>query len=435
MIRRIGLVFLLGILSLGISIPNAISANAAPGSKCTKVGATAKSGASVVKCEKVKAKLIWQKVVTGRNSSSSGKSSSPVTKPVSTNPPLSGHGLLTIDCSSAVAAHLQLLNPTTGEILAQRILPLSLNNELLGQVGISLCDTSGTSGGASDLFIREQLSPDFSKVAFVSQIQANGSSHVGFLSLGTNNFTDITAKTMTSGFSASIPMDSSPIFDSANNKFFFLRGSATQSALGIVSTNEKEVHAFNLTTNEDSVLGTINAPDETGPDATNWITEQNGIVAQGNLLLSANGMFAAHTYSMNSGAVLFFGVTGPIASYTWDLSNLYPPGSYLDGNDAYANTEVFGWLGATDVAAFITGRTGIYRIPLNASNEVTVTPANLLPESTATNANAVISPDGGEMAFTHTLLSSIDLYTAPTDGGGTPKKIIGNFPGRLINWH
>ena len=46
-----------------LSIPLSVAAANAPGSKCTKVGATAKSGTISVKCVKSGTKLIWQKVV------------------------------------------------------------------------------------------------------------------------------------------------------------------------------------------------------------------------------------------------------------------------------------------------------------------------------------------------------------------------------------
>ena len=45
------------------SMPLGVAAVNAPGSKCTKVGATAKSGTISVKCVKSGLKLIWKKVV------------------------------------------------------------------------------------------------------------------------------------------------------------------------------------------------------------------------------------------------------------------------------------------------------------------------------------------------------------------------------------
>ena len=51
---------LLGVLAF--SITGAFAANNAPGSKCTKVDATAKSGTAKVKCVKSGKYLIWQKI-------------------------------------------------------------------------------------------------------------------------------------------------------------------------------------------------------------------------------------------------------------------------------------------------------------------------------------------------------------------------------------
>ena len=52
------------LLILGLTTPTAYSASNAPGTKCTKVGATAKSGSVSVKCVKSGSKMVWQKVVT-----------------------------------------------------------------------------------------------------------------------------------------------------------------------------------------------------------------------------------------------------------------------------------------------------------------------------------------------------------------------------------
>lgn len=52
---------LVGLLLMGISAPTASSASNAVGTKCAKVGATAKSGNISLKCVKVGNKLVWQK--------------------------------------------------------------------------------------------------------------------------------------------------------------------------------------------------------------------------------------------------------------------------------------------------------------------------------------------------------------------------------------
>ena len=46
------------------SLPQSVAAGNAPGTKCVKVGTTAKSGSISVKCLKVGNKLIWQKATT-----------------------------------------------------------------------------------------------------------------------------------------------------------------------------------------------------------------------------------------------------------------------------------------------------------------------------------------------------------------------------------
>lgn len=60
--RKILLSTLTCLVILSSTTPSAFSASNAPGSKCTKVGATAKSGTVKVKCVKSGSKLIWQKV-------------------------------------------------------------------------------------------------------------------------------------------------------------------------------------------------------------------------------------------------------------------------------------------------------------------------------------------------------------------------------------
>lgn len=83
-VRRISPIILALASSLiFFSLPLSVAASSTPGSKCTKIGALAKSGTTSLKCVKSGGKLIWQKVVVARpkprSTPASKTSPSPIT--------------------------------------------------------------------------------------------------------------------------------------------------------------------------------------------------------------------------------------------------------------------------------------------------------------------------------------------------------------------
>ena len=61
-------------------------------------------------------------------------------------------------------------------------------------------------------------------------------------------------------------------------------------------------------------------------------------------------------------------------------------------------------------------------------------PHDLIPANSAANTHAVLSPDGTQLAFVHTLVNQSDLYTSLASGVGLPVKVKTNFNLHIIGW-
>jgi hypothetical protein len=151
----------------------------------------------------------------GGSSTSSGRPapSSSTPPPLSTSSGRASHGLVVLHCSDQPA--LRIVDPASGAVLASHVLPGGSAAGISGP-SVRLCDAQP--GGAADA-----LSPDLQRVAATGPNLGDGSSHAGWVDVATGAFTDATATTIATGFSASHPTDSDPTFDPATGDLWFTR--------------------------------------------------------------------------------------------------------------------------------------------------------------------------------------------------------------------
>ncbi len=343
-------------------------------------------------------------------------------------------GILAGTCLNDSSSNLLLIDASTGKTIAQHTVPATMHEPTLGSVNFSLCDGPNSDDGASNLYIRQQFSPDFSKLTFTSAPQSDGSVHVGYLDIATNKFTDLTAQSITMGFSANIPIDVNPIFDPKNGMLCFVRTSATPGLVGSDPANgSNEIHCNNLSTHADVIEGgVINSPSN---DVNNYfLTIQNGIFVTGDHLVSPDSNLFTVTAPTVLGRVLFAPTIAGIASFMWDASKPLPNGTYFDVPFNTLSADVFAWLNNSNLLMSFRGSSGIYMIPPSSSHELDATPLDIIPTNNAANTNVIVSPSGTNLAFIHTLLSVSDLFITPTAAGSTPTKLLHNFSARLIEW-
>ena len=424
--QRRGLIFTIGLLlSLSIVGP-AYPAQVANGTKCEHLGAETKVGAIEYKCVKTAKGTIWQKVISGKASQSVNSA---------TYKDMQGPGLLSVTCVEDSVTRIQRINAQTGKILATLTVPDSLDLSPTEQIHLNVCADIGDPDGASDTFVREQFSSDFSKITTTSQVEADGSVHVGYLDASNAKYVDITKLTMPTGFSAIVPVDVSPIFDPTTGDFCFLRSADTGEIANTVTTGPtSEIHCYNLKTNQDSVVGTIDS--STDPSLSqNFLTSQNGVLATGDFLVSPDAKTFSVADLYSEGCVDFESVQSGVAFYEDSL--LDNPTDATCFNDPLEDSiaSAYGWIGDDKLVIGLQSQTGIYLIPADKTDMVTVDPQDLLEPNNATNSNAVLSPDQTQMVFQHQLLNSSDLYVAAINSVGSPRKLISNFTGRLFAWN
>lgn len=206
-------------------------------------------------------------------SSTSGIARASSTTTTTSSSKLTSHGLLTISCTSTNG--IELVDPSTGAVLAQETSPRELSTTSVGSVYLDythLCGSYGRANADTELNYREQYNAGFTLMAVRAvNTQPDGSQHLGYIDLATGNFTDVTAATAPSGFGAIPPVDKSPVFDT-NGDFYFWR------------TSGCTIYKYVPATNTSTVVGTINGGCDNG---TTFLTVRNGVVSSFNNLTAS----------------------------------------------------------------------------------------------------------------------------------------------------
>ena len=424
MIRKFLSIAVLGIVFIGLSLPAAQSATISNNSKCLTLGATTKSQGYVFKCELKNTGFFWvrqpaKKVPIEVISATWFKS-------------FSKHGLLTESCQSDGLINLQLIDPISGKITAEHSLKSTLPDSRLGSLHINLCNSSLNQDATSNLYLRQQFSSDFSKLVFTSDAQSDGSVHAGYIDLASSKVFDITALTKTTGFSAIVSVDYSPIFNPIDGDFCFLRTGATADSFG-GGTGNSDLHCSDLNSKVDSILGNI--PSSNSSDISDeFLTSQHGIMVSGDLLVSPDSSTYAFSNSLFGGQVNFAASSPFVSSSSADPFNDQGNSTILNDPFGTRTTTLDGWISDNLLLVELSGFSGIYTVPSSAANLMSADPHDLIPTNSAINTNVVLSPDGTQLAFVHTLVNQSDLYTSLASGVGLPVKVKTNFNLHIIGW-
>ena len=142
--------------------------------------------------------------------------------PVTATAPMAGPGLIELHCIDGYQP-MQLLriDPATGATLGQESVPWTFNSPL-GAVTVDNYTCVPPPDAPTQLEARELFSQDFTKIMVTSAQQSDGSAHVGYVTIATGNFTDLTpAVTTSGGFGATVPVLSSPMFDATTDHRWF----------------------------------------------------------------------------------------------------------------------------------------------------------------------------------------------------------------------
>lgn len=398
---------------LGYSLPASQSATNLSNTKCSTLGTTIKSQKVVYRCELKSSGFYWVKLP--------GKKVPAKASQANWFKQFASHGLLVESCQSSGVINLEVNDPNTGMVIAEHNHESIIHDANLGELHIDLCDSSLTQDATTNFFARQQFSLDSSKITFTSQSQPDGSVHVGYIDIASNKIVDVTSFSETSGFSAIVPIDWSPIFDPDNGKFCFLRAAAAPSQI-FGGTGPSNLHCYDINLQTDSILGAI--PDDNAPNITqDYLTSQHGILVSGDLLVSPVSGTYAFPSSIYGGQV-DFGATAPfISDSSVDILNFQDNSMILNGPFGEGFVTLDGWIINDLLLMELPGFSGIYTAASSTSAQISVDPHDLLPSISAKNSNVVLSPDGVQLAFIHSLGNNTDLYKSSTSGLGSPTNV------------
>lgn len=355
----------------------------------------------------------------------------------STRTTLSGPGLLTLVCSSLNApGELRLYDPSNAGQLSSLAVPEATPN---GTVIDSLCGPSvRTAAGISKLLIRQRFNRDFSLIAYVTQMQADGSVHVGYTPLtGSAPAVDVTAATSAPGFGSTPPHDLNPVFDPDSSSLFFARSAPSSTKGG----DDLQIFRYDLGTGTAAVVGAANVDVSSEGRLRESITVQAGHPVLGDLLLSPDGAVVATKGRGpdDQGGVRFFATPAGLVT---DLPHQDPMGalepglSYVDSRTAF---NIFGWRGNGAVVVSDLGLgpdpQDIFSVPVQTKEVIQVTPVDMLSRNSSANVDAVLSRDGSSMLFLSKQGDVGALYSVPTSQPTqAPRQIATIFNGALLSW-
>lgn len=280
-------------------------------------------------------------------------------------------------------------------------------------------------------------------MAVPGQRQPDGSTHVGYVDLSSETFTDVTAVTTSSSFGGTPPTDESPVFDPTTNNFYFLR----------TGSNGCEVHQFDVTTQTDHVIGTITCDDSGfsgGNNGGSIYLSMNHIVIPDDSELSPDSSMAGIDLSDADIQAMYFNhVSGPIfdpqghvfPTFTDDTGSTAT--QVLYGNDAtdgpgmghgtFGSDEIYGWV--NDHAILLGEDTSNFYIEHLPANYTGVAAEQaVLPSNTRTNTDAVLSPDGTSFVFESTQGDVSSYYRCQVAAGANPISIENIDAGAQIEY-
>ena len=322
------------------------------------------------------------------------------------------------------------------------------------------CDGYRTPSAAA-LHLREEFDRDYTRVAVVDREHfPDESRHVGYIDIATGTFTDVTAMTTKSGFSAHVPIDVNPLFDPKANVFWFLRDTGEIIAVNL-DTGTSEVRAQTPAgqTGSPATASFVVAPGSDQPVAG---TGGSGTVRScDDILPNPSGTVAAIDMELLNGTAqeigLFTDFTDTLATSADDVAGNDvalaakaaivmvdggpPPNSLGSGGP---HCLPLAWVSDNTLVCDRRqgpGGPGDLALDKLAAGQGATTSTLLLPPSERQNYGPVISPDGSTIAFlsqqgSSVIADNVSLYTIAVDQPGSEPARVGDslISGTLIDW-
>jgi hypothetical protein len=346
--------------------------------------------------------------------STNSSSASPTPK-VTANKAMAGHGLLA--CSDFDS--LILIDPKSGSTIATA--PVSAKIPTGWSAGYYCPDRNRGLDGAERVRLREQFSPDLSRVAVYGS-QADGSQHVGYVDLATGLLTDLTAKHQTTGFGSTLPVHCNPLFAPSSNTFWFLEA--------VPNRDRSTVHRVDLTTGAEETRGTVDLKcPNIYAQILVWASDQ----------VAALPTFPSYAALPNpTGTLAVSRPVGPgmFAGFSLFVSPSGPP-TRVSMNGGKNDCQPYAWADdSTLICATQAGGDWILVVASSVTASTTSAQATpLLPTNTRRNYSPVTSPDAKTVAFASQQGTDISLYTiALANAGAEPTLVAANMTFSLISW-
>jgi hypothetical protein len=347
--------------------------------------------------------------------------------PVTATAPMAGPGLIELHCIDGYQP-MQLLriDPATGATLAQENVPWTFNSPL-GAVILdgNSCLQSGTAGAPTQLETRELFSQDFTKVMATSAKQSDGSTHVGYVTLATGNFTDLTpAITTSGGFGAAIPVLSEPMFDAATGDRWF-----NDTAAGKI---------YDCSSDATCQAVTGYTPPAMLVAVLHGVWQLTGSPGDPREILSPGGKLIA---SSGIGSGFGGGLVITRADHQGQSGAAYSDGAMLAFGGQAIATYPAAWLTDTSVLAVESVDGALYYVngvKEGLSGQVAASLA--LPTNKSTNTSYMTSPDSTHFAFLSTApgatITEIYTETVGSNPPQSPTKVgeAGSANDKLLAW-
>jgi hypothetical protein len=335
---------------------------------------------------------------TATSASPSQNSATPQTSepPAQAAAPMAGPGLIELRCNQPM--QLIRIDPATGATLAQQSVSFTYNSAV-GTVFADHYSCAPSSAGAPpQLETREMFSQDFTKIMVTSGTQPDGSRHVGYVTLATGEFTDLTpAVSTSSGFGAAIPVLSSPIFDAATDHRWFIDDTADGRIYDCSS--------------DTTCLGTVAEPGYPLSDGLRDVLHGVWQVTHGGdwPILSPNAALMAAVGNGGYGGLV---ISHPNHYASWINNDVH--GAIVTSGGQEKQTYCAAWLTDTSILAQDSQDGSLYYVngvKVGLSGHVTASLA--LPANKSTNTSYMASPDSTHFAFLSTATGATitEIYT------------------------
>lgn len=348
------------------------------------------------------------------------------TPAVASHGDLTDAGLLIASCDKttsmfgwgADAVHLARINPETGEALASLTLPTSLADPTLGALSSGLtCDRGDLSA----------FSEDFRYVV-MHEAAVDNDRHIGIMDTHTLEFTDVTALSASSGFSATTSYDDKPTIDGQTLSW---------------TRNREEVWEYDITSGE--AQRTDRAPDNK-PKTSDQVffisPDERTAAVTGCPIQSGNNPCDSDGQ---------YGPDGDLFILPVEASDeTHVQGVTIGSEQQFQYASLLGWLDDQRLLVSAGGTSQIYVVDVSGytTGRVAETPpqlsaVGLLPENSRSNTNITPSPDGSHIAFLSIgPEAQQEVYTVSATGDGAPTTLdvsaglVANAQEiRLLNWN